>query len=128
MSTAEAGFLAFMGDRLPPGLEPGLDATRRFEPPKGFVEQHNKETATADPSKGFKTKAEYLDLFNKTRQATIAATAKLSEADLDRLASGRMAQFFPTVGHMLGLMGSHTLMHVGQFSVVRRKLGKPVVM
>jgi carbon-monoxide dehydrogenase large subunit len=33
MSTAEAGFLAFMGDKLPPGMEPGLDATRRFEPP-----------------------------------------------------------------------------------------------
>jgi carbon-monoxide dehydrogenase large subunit len=33
MSTPEAGFLAFMGDKLPPGLEPGLDATRRFEPP-----------------------------------------------------------------------------------------------
>jgi len=33
LTTAEAGFLAFMGDKLPPGLEPGLDATRRFEPP-----------------------------------------------------------------------------------------------
>jgi aerobic carbon-monoxide dehydrogenase large subunit len=33
MTTPEAGFLAFMGDNLPPGLEPGLDATRRFEPP-----------------------------------------------------------------------------------------------
>src|SRR6202011_1087323 len=33
MTTAEAGFLAFMGDKLPPGLEPGLDATRRFKPP-----------------------------------------------------------------------------------------------
>ena len=33
MTTAEAGFLAFMGHKLPPGLEPGLDATRRFEPP-----------------------------------------------------------------------------------------------
>jgi carbon-monoxide dehydrogenase large subunit len=33
MTTAEAGFLAFMGDKLPPGFEPGLDATRRFEPP-----------------------------------------------------------------------------------------------
>jgi carbon-monoxide dehydrogenase large subunit len=33
MTTAEAGFLAFMGDKLPPDLEPGLDATRRFEPP-----------------------------------------------------------------------------------------------
>ncbi|HXP92125.1 MAG TPA: molybdopterin cofactor-binding domain-containing protein [Candidatus Binatia bacterium] len=33
MTTAEAGFQAFMGDKLPRGLEPGLDATRRFEPP-----------------------------------------------------------------------------------------------
>ena len=33
MTTADAGFQAFMGDKLPPGLEPGLDATRRFEPP-----------------------------------------------------------------------------------------------
>jgi hypothetical protein len=98
------------------------------ELPKGFAEQHSKDAAAADPSKGFKTKAEYLDLFGKTRQATIAAVAKLSEADLDKPASGRMTQFFPTVGHMLGLMASHTLMHAGQFSVLRRKLGKPVVM
>ena len=33
MSTADAGFQAFMGDKLPAGMEPGLDATRRFEPP-----------------------------------------------------------------------------------------------
>jgi carbon-monoxide dehydrogenase large subunit len=33
MTTAEAGWLAFTGDKLPPGFEPGLDATRRFEPP-----------------------------------------------------------------------------------------------
>jgi carbon-monoxide dehydrogenase large subunit len=33
MTTAEAGFLAFTADNLPPGLEPGLDATRRFDPP-----------------------------------------------------------------------------------------------
>jgi carbon-monoxide dehydrogenase large subunit len=33
MTTAEVGFTAFRGVGLPPGLEPGLDATRRFEPP-----------------------------------------------------------------------------------------------
>ncbi|MGP6157602.1 MAG: xanthine dehydrogenase family protein molybdopterin-binding subunit [Vulcanimicrobiaceae bacterium] len=33
MTTAEAGFIAFRGIDLPPGVEPGLDATRRFEPP-----------------------------------------------------------------------------------------------
>jgi carbon-monoxide dehydrogenase large subunit len=33
MSTAQAGFKAFRGIGLPPGMEPGLDATSRFEPP-----------------------------------------------------------------------------------------------
>jgi carbon-monoxide dehydrogenase large subunit len=33
LTTAEVGFMAFRGVNLPPGVEPGLDATRRFEPP-----------------------------------------------------------------------------------------------
>jgi carbon-monoxide dehydrogenase large subunit len=33
MTTAEVGFLAFRGVDLPADVEPGLDATRRFEPP-----------------------------------------------------------------------------------------------
>ena len=33
LSTAEVGFMAFRGVNLPPDVEPGLDATRRFEPP-----------------------------------------------------------------------------------------------
>src|SRR5262245_36461770 len=38
------------------------------ELPKGFAEQHSKETAGSD--KGFRTKEEYLSLFNKVRQST----------------------------------------------------------
>ncbi|HTW85440.1 MAG TPA: molybdopterin cofactor-binding domain-containing protein [Candidatus Sulfotelmatobacter sp.] len=33
MKIAEVGFLAFLATNLPDGVEPGLDATRRFEPP-----------------------------------------------------------------------------------------------
>ena len=33
------------------------------------------------------------------------------------------ADFVPTVGDVLGMTGSHVLMHVGQFVPVRRKLG-----
>jgi carbon-monoxide dehydrogenase large subunit len=33
LSTAEVGFMAFRGINLPVDVEPGLDATRRFEPP-----------------------------------------------------------------------------------------------
>jgi hypothetical protein len=97
------------------------------ELPAGFAEQYTKETAAKDPPKGFLTKQKYLDLFNRVREATKATVSKLSDADLDRATTGNMAQFAPTLGAFLMLVSNHTLMHAGQFSVVRRKLGKPVL-
>jgi hypothetical protein len=97
------------------------------ELPAGFAEQHGKETAMQDPPKGFLKKQQYIDLFNRVREATKATVAKLSDADLDRPSTGNMAQFAPTLGAFLVLVSNHTLMHAGQFSVVRRKLGKPVL-
>ena len=61
------------------------------------------------------------------RKATIAALSKLSDADLDRPTTGPMAQFAPTLGQLFLAASNHTLMHAGQFTVVRRKLGKPVL-
>ena len=49
------------------------------------------------------------------------------------MAWGRDLTFFyndayaPTLGKLLLLAADHTLMHAAQFSVVRRKLGKPIV-
>jgi uncharacterized damage-inducible protein DinB len=97
------------------------------ELPAGFAEQHGKETASQEPPKGFLTKQQYVDLFNRVREATKATVAKLSDADLDRPTSGQMAQFAPKLGDFLVLVANHTLMHAGQFSVVRRKLGKPIL-
>ncbi len=107
-------------DGLPNAKYPAL--------PKGFAEQHSKETAALEPAKGFATKAQYLELFNATRQATIAAVGQLSQADLDKPTAGKMAEFAPTLGNLLLLIANHDLMDAGQFTVVRRKLGKPHVM
>ena len=108
---------ARMGRNLPGAAYPEL--------PAGFAERHNKDAAGKDA--GFGTKAEYLGLFNKVRQATIDAVAKLSEADLDKPTNGPVAQMAPTLGALLLLNANHAMMHAGQFSVVRRKLGKPVL-
>ncbi len=97
------------------------------ELPAGFAEQHGKEKAAQEPPKGFGGKEQYVALFNRVREATKAAAAKLSEADLDRPTKGDMAPFAPTLGAFMVLVSNHTLMHVGQFSAVRRKLGKPVL-
>src|SRR5262249_3702464 len=110
---------ALLKDYLPPGTYPEL--------PAGFAERHNKSTASSDSAKAFGTKKEYLDLFNKFRSATVAALDKMDDKDLDKPTRGDMAKFAPTVGALLLLQSNHTLMHAGQFTVVRRKLGKPVL-
>lgn len=95
------------------------------ELPAGFADQHGPGATGKDT--GFATKQVYLDLFNKVRAATIEALGKLSDADLDKPTTGPMAQFAPNLGALLTLTSNHSLMHAGQFSVVRRKLGKPVL-
>ncbi len=96
-------------------------------PPAGFAERHAPGTGGNEEKTGWPTKAEYLQLLDKARATTIAAVGKLSDADLDRPTKGRMAAFAPTLGNLLLLVSNHTLMHAGQFSVTRRKLGKPVL-
>lgn len=93
--------------------------------PADFAAKHGKETAAKD--EGFLSKAEYMKLFNSQRETTIGAVGALSDTDLDRKTEGNMARFAPTHGALLLLVSNHTLMHGGQFTVVRRKLGKPVL-
>ncbi len=93
----------------------------------GFQKQYGKEGAGDDSPMHFLGKGEYLKMFNDVRELTKAAAAKLSDADLDRPSKGDMAKFAPKLGSLLLLVSNHTLMHAGQFTVVRRKLGKPVL-
>ena len=97
------------------------------ELPAGFAEKHGKEKTTVDDPKQFLTKQEYIDVFTKVREATVAALEGLPDAGLDAPSPEHMRQLFPTVGAMFVLIGSHPMMHAGQFAVVRRKLGKPVL-
>ena len=113
------GDLFLVKEQLPDAVYPEL--------PAGFAENHGKDGAAKDGPDGFLTKAEYIALFDSVRAATIAAVGKLSEADLDRPTVGQMAAFAPTLGKVLLLTSDHTLMHAGQFTVIRRLLGKPVL-
>lgn len=94
--------------------------------PAGFADQHSKDTAGSDT--GFRSKAEYVEWTKKMRNATLAVLDKLSDADLDRPSTGRMAKVAPRLADLFLLIANHTMMHTGQFTVVRRKLGKPVLL
>ncbi len=113
---SESGLLR---QQLPDAVYPEL--------PAGFAEQHSKDTQAMEPPKGFASKAVYAELFRQARQTTLEIVAKLQDSDLDQPTTGNMAPFAPTLGALFLLVSNHSLMHAGQFSVVRRKLGKPVL-
>lgn len=100
----------------------------KFPPlPDGFKDAHSTARASAEGSDGFLTKDEYVTLFGQVRKASMEAVASLTEADLDRPTIGSMAGFAPTLGDLLLMVATHTLMHAGQVTVLRRKLGKPIL-
>lgn len=99
----------------------------KFDLPAGFREAHDTPSAQKDGPDGFLSKDEYLKLFEATRNATIAAVSKLTDADLDKPNPGTMKGWAPTLGVLFLSISNHTMMHAGQFTVIRRKLGKPVL-
>ncbi|MBK9127703.1 MAG: DinB family protein [Phycisphaerales bacterium] len=106
-----------------------LQALGRAAPtlPPTFDAAHSKETATSDDPAKFCRKAEYLKLTEQVRSAKLAALAATPEEDLDKPGPESMRAYAPTVGAVLMLLGTHWLMHAGQFVPIRRKLGKPAL-
>jgi hypothetical protein len=110
---------AMLGSHVPGAAYPEL--------PAGLKAQMDGKTAKTPPPGGYMKKAQYLEWFNKVRGATIANVERLSDADLDKQTPGDFAKWAPTIGALLVLTANHTLMHAGQFTVVRRALNKPVL-
>jgi hypothetical protein len=92
--------------------------------PAGFEGGYTKETAASDNPAKFATKDVYLDLAAKTKAASLAALDAIPESKLDDPGPEQMREYAPTVAAVLTMLGTHWLMHAGQFVAVRRKLGK----
>jgi uncharacterized damage-inducible protein DinB len=110
--------------RLLDRIVPGQGA----ELPGGFTEAHSKETHASDDAAGFHGRQTYAELFDRVRSASLDALEAYPESDLDNPAPEDFRQFCPTMGDMFTLIATHPLMHAGQFVVVRRQLGRPILM
>ncbi len=104
---------------IAPGAAPNL--------PSGFDAQHSKAMAASQDDSGFLSKDQYLDLFRKLDEAIFATFERLSEDDLDKPSPENWRSKFPTLGSLAVLLASHTMMHVGQWVPIRRRLQKPVL-
>ena len=105
----------------------GAPGNPAIELPAGFMEKFTKQTATSDDAGAFPKKAELLDLFTRTRTATAKWVAALTPEQLEQPGPERLRGMAPTYRHLAALIPEHTAMHVGQFQVIRRKLGKPIL-
>lgn len=96
------------------------------ELPEGFADAHSKDAAASGDTSKFLSLADYMSLFDTVRESTVAALEGLSDTDLDAETPEHFRSFCPTAGHLFTLIGTHPMMHAGQFVPVRRQLGKPV--
>jgi hypothetical protein len=104
-------------EMVEPGFAPPL--------PDGFAEAHDIKKTEVDAS-GFKSKDEYVKLWDEQRAATKALLDRVSDADLDDNRGGKLPPWAPSVGAALNMVAMHALNHSGQFVAVRRKLKKPI--
>ena len=102
-----------------PGLMPEL--------PAGFAERFGKDKAQNNNPADFPKKDELLAQFEKTRRGTVGWVKALSPQDVAAPSPEKLRGWAPTLGTLAAALSGHTAMHVGQFQVIRRKLGKPVL-
>ena len=99
-----------------------------IELPAGFADAHSKEACNNDDPADFCEKRTYVEMFDKVRAASLAALDAYVQSDLDNPAPEDFREFCPTIGDMFTMIATHPMMHAGQFVIVRRQLGKPILM
>jgi len=87
-----------------------------------------KSKAGFDDASAFPKKAELLARWGQAMDTAAGWVAKLSDADLAKPTPENLQRFAPTFGNIAILLASHPYMHLGQFQVTRRALGKPHLM
>jgi hypothetical protein len=97
------------------------------ELPAGFRETHSKNNTSSDDPAKFATKDEYHRLYRQVRTQTLAVLERLSDDELAAPGPENFRAMFPTVLDLFTLIATHPTVHAGQFVVVRRLLGKPVL-
>lgn len=96
--------------------------------PEGAKQTYGKEGASSDDASRFYTKEEGLKVLGNAHAILVDWVKTLNEADLEKPAPEAFRGWVATLGELLlGVLG-HTTMHIGQIQVIRRKLGKKILL
>lgn len=108
-----------MGNAAVTGALPSL--------PEGFEEKYSKEAAASDDGADFLPFSELLKISKSQSDAVAAMIDSMNDADFDKPAPEKMQSYAPNIGALCNMMGGHWMMHAGQWVVVRRQLGRAIV-
>lgn len=104
------------------------DASAAAPLPPEFAARFTKEAARLDDPQAFARKEELFKQYDVTLAATVRWLRGLSAVDLDKPGPEPIRRAFPTIGSLTTMLLMHRTMHLGQIQVIRRVLGKPVLM
>lgn len=96
--------------------------------PEGMVEMYSKEKSVVDDPAHFASPQTLKDQMLAQRNGTLAALKNLSEATLEQPAAEKIRSYCPQVADAFMMQSTHWLMHSGQWVILRREFGLPVVM
>jgi hypothetical protein len=91
--------------------------------PEGFEKRFSRDEGCPQASE-FGDVSVLLPLFNQHRQRLIDAVRRASPEQLNKPLE-KPHPMFANVGEMVLFMSSHSAMHAGQFTIIRRSLGRP---
>ncbi len=129
--TKEANHLAWQLGHLTCSVGKALNAIAPNIVPeltREYIEKHTSESSKLDGPENFYTKSEYMKIFKTQEIAYFDLIESMPEADFKKDGPESMRAYAPKVEDVLMAQGTHIIMHAGQVAVLRRKLGKPIVM
>jgi hypothetical protein len=94
--------------------------------PAGFNDRYNPKNAGSDEKTGWLSKDELLKLAAEQRAGTLKVLEQLTDAELELPGPEMLRMIAPTNAGMILLVASHWSNHSGQWTAVRRLLGKPI--
>ena len=95
--------------------------------PAGFKEKYTKETASSDNAADFVPMSQLRDIARSQGEAVLKMIDGMADGDFEKPAPEAMKAYASNLGAVANMMGAHWMMHAGQWVVVRRQLGREVV-
>ena len=92
--------------------------------PEGFSDQYSRASCHLDDPVHFLTKEELVHQFDLQRNATLQLLDHATAEKLAHRAPESIRSYAPTTAAAFAMQDIHTMMHVGQWTVIRRQLGR----